>query len=173
MQVTLPQHNPRTGPRPDADPDRHPDTGMSRHLARVMDDLVTIPGTRIGIGLDAVLGLLPGAGDIIGSGMSAVIMYDAARRRVPLLVLVRMAWNMLLDAALGLVPVVGDAADVAHRANRKNYRLLQAALADGQTSRRSGPVYLLLAVLLIVLPLALGIAVGVLVLLALWTLLTR
>ena len=95
-----------------------------------MDDLVTIPGTRIGLGLDAVLGLLPGAGDILGSGMSAAIMYDAARRRVPLLVLARMAWNMLLDAALGLVPVVGDAADVAHRANRKNSRLLQASLAE-------------------------------------------
>ncbi|OLT41029.1 hypothetical protein BJF86_04265 [Serinicoccus sp. CNJ-927] len=165
MRHTRPVTQPRRTPAPD--------TGLSRHLARVMDDLVTIPGTRIGLGLDAVLGLLPGAGDILGSGMSAAIMYDAARRRVPLLVLARMAWNMLLDAALGLVPVVGDAADVAHRANRKNYRLLQASLAEGRTSTRSGPVYLLLAALLIVLPLVIGIAIGVLVLVALWSLLTR
>lgn len=149
------------------------DTGLSRHLAHVLDDLVTIPGTTIGLGLDALLGLVPGAGDIIGSGMSAAIMYDAARRRVSLLVLARMAWNMLLDAALGLLPVIGDAADVAHRANRRNYRLLQAALADGRTSNRSAPVYLLLAVLLIVLPLVIGVAIGVIVLVALWTFLTR
>ncbi|ANS80681.1 hypothetical protein SGUI_3285 [Serinicoccus hydrothermalis] len=149
------------------------DTGMSRHLARVMDDLVTIPGTRIGLGLDALLGLLPGAGDILGSGMSAAIMYDAASRRVPLLVLARMSWNMLIDAALGPVPVVGDAADVAHRANRKNYRLLQESLALGHRSSRSGPVYVLLAALLIVLPLVIGIVIGIVVLVALWRLLIR
>ena len=53
--MTLPQHGPRPDSRPRVRPDAHPDTGMSRHLARVMDDLVTIPGTRIGIGLDLSL----------------------------------------------------------------------------------------------------------------------
>lgn len=77
------------------------------------------------------------------------------------------------NAALGLIPVIGDAADVAHRANRKNYRLLQGALASGRTSQRSTPVYLLLAVLLIVLPLVVAIGVAVLVLVGLWALLTR
>ncbi|WP_151525224.1 DUF4112 domain-containing protein [Serinicoccus kebangsaanensis] len=149
-----------------------PDTGASRHLARVMDDLVTIPGTRIGLGIDALLGLLPGAGDIIGSGLSAAIMVDAARRRVPVWVLARMAWNVLLDAALGLLPVVGDAADVAHRSNRKNYRLLQATLAEGRRSDRPAVLYLLCAVVLIVLPAVIAIAVGVLVLVGLWTLIT-
>lgn len=104
---------------------------MSRTLARFSDDLVRIPGTNIGIGADAVVGLIPGVGDLIGTGLSSAIMVDAVRQRVPIPTLVRMGVNLLVDTGLGLVPVVGDAADVLHRANRKNYRLLEKAVAQG------------------------------------------
>ena len=103
---------------------REVDVTLSRQLARVMDDAVTVPGTRIGVGLDALIGLLPGIGDAVGSALSTVIVRDAVRARVPMTVLARMGLNLVIDALLGLVPGVGDLLDVAHRANRKNVRLL-------------------------------------------------
>ena len=122
---------------------------MSRSLARFSDDLVHIPGTDIGIGLDAVVGLIPGVGDVIGTGLSTAIMVDAVRQRVPLRIVARMGWNLLVDTGLGFVPVVGDAADVLHRANRKNYRLLEQAVAEGRHVDTDVRGYLLRAVLLV------------------------
>ena len=143
---------------------------LSRRVAVLTDDLVRIPGTRRGVGLDALIGLIPGVGDLAGAGFSGVIMVAAVRSRVPVPVLARMAWNLLLDAALGMVPLVGDVADVAHRANRRNYRLLEAAVAAHPDPKPPTPGYLLAALLLTVLPLVLVIALGAvtLVLLVRW-----
>lgn len=123
-----------------------PSLRLSGALARFSDDLVTIPGTTIGLGADAVVGLIPGIGDLLGTGLSTTIMVDAVRNRVPLPVLARMGCNMLFDAGLGLAPVVGDAADVLHRANRKNYRLLEKTVAEGRRVEASVPGYIALAV---------------------------
>ncbi|MBS43433.1 MAG: hypothetical protein CMH83_09785 [Nocardioides sp.] len=134
----------------------------------MLDDAVRIPGTDRGIGLDAVIGLLPGIGDVAGSALSAVVVSDAIRQRVPVPVLARMGWNLLVDAGLGLVPLAGDVADVLHRANRKNVILLRETLearpplAPGEDPPRPTPGYLLAALGLVVLPLVLGIVLGVL-----------
>ena len=136
-------------PRPHA-PLAYPDIAMSRALARFSDDLVKIPGTDIGIGADAVVGLIPGVGDLIGTGLSSAIMVDAVRQRVPIPTLARMGFNLLLDTGLGFVPVVGDAADVVHRANRKNYRLLEQAVAEGRHVDVSAKGYLGLAIATVV-----------------------
>lgn len=136
----------------------------SRRIAVLLDDLVRIPGTRQGVGADAVIGLIPGLGDLLGSGLSSVIMYDAYRARVPVPVLARMAWNLLLDTMLGLVPFAGDLADVAHRANRKNYLLLEAAVEANPDPKPPTPGYLLAALLLTVTPVLISVVVGVLVL---------
>jgi Domain of unknown function (DUF4112) len=106
-------------------------SALTRFLAKLLDDAVKIPGTNIGVGLDSVIGLMPGVGDVVGSSLSTVILLDAVRMRLPLPVIAQMAWNLLLDAALGLLPFVGDLADVAHRANRKNLRLMQASIEAG------------------------------------------
>lgn len=123
---------------------------MSRALARFTDDLVRIPGTRIGIGADAVVGLIPGVGDVIGTGLSSAIMVDAVRQRVPLPVLARMGTNLLIDTGLGFVPVAGDAIDVLHRANRKNYRLLEQCVLQGRRVDVSVKGYLVLATAMVV-----------------------
>lgn len=123
---------------------------LSRQIAFLLDDLVTVPGTSFGIGLDAVIGLVPGIGDVLGAGLSSIILRDAVRCRVPLHVLARMCGNLILDAGLGLVPAVGDAADVAHRANRKNLRLLEQTLAAGKQIDTDTRGYLLRAGLLVV-----------------------
>ena len=126
-----------------------------------MDDLVRIPGTRQGIGLDALIGLIPGLGDLVGSGISGAIMYDAVRARVPVPVLALMAWNLVLDALLGLVPLAGDLVDVAHRANLRNYRLLEKAVAANPDPDPPTVGYVLAALALTVLPLLFTVALGI------------
>ena len=155
-------------------PAHHDELRRSRALARIMDDAVRVPGTRFGLGLDAVIGLVPVVGDLAGSAIAAVVLNDAIRARVPVPVLARMGWNLLVDAGLGVVPVVGDVADAAHRANRKNVRLLERAVEQRGPGPWPGPTpgYVLAAVGLVVLPLLLGLVLGVvaLVLLLRWLL---
>ena len=131
-------------------PHRYPDITMSRTLARFTDDLIRVPGANFGIGADAVVGLIPGVGDLIGTGLSSAIMVDAVRQRVPLPVLARMGANLLIDTGLGFVPVAGDALDVVHRANRKNYRLLEQCVAQGRRVDVSAKGYVGLAVAMVV-----------------------
>jgi len=133
-----------------------------------MDDLVTVPGTRFGIGLDAVIGLVPGVGDLLGSTLSGLIVVDAVRCRVPVPVLARMGWNLVVDALLGLVPGIGDLLDVAHRANRKNLRLLERSIAADPDRPPPSFGYVLAALGLVVLPLLLGLVLSVV---AIWLLL--
>jgi hypothetical protein len=149
-------------------PSSTPEFSTSRRLAKLLDDLVRIPGTKQGIGLDALLGLVPGFGDLLGSGISGAIMFDAVRHRVPVPVLARMAWNLLLDAALGLVPLVGDLVDIAHRANVRNFRLLEKAVAANPDPGPPTVGYVLAALVLTVLPLLVTVALGVLTLVLLF-----
>ena len=141
---------------------REVDLRLSRQLARVMDDAVTVPGTRLGVGLDAVLGLLPGIGDAVGSALSTVIVRDAILARVPMTVLARMALNLVVDALLGLVPGVGDLLDVAHRANRKNLRLLLREVEKQPLREPPTAAYVAGAVALTVVPVLAGVAVAIL-----------
>lgn len=147
---------------------REVDVTLSRQVARVMDDAVTVPGTRIGVGLDALVGLVPGVGDALGSALSTVIVRDAVRARVPMPVLARMGLNLLLDAVLGLVPGIGDLLDVAHRANRKNLRLLVREVERQPLREPPTPAYVAGAVLLMVVPVLAGVAATVLGLWLLW-----
>ncbi|WP_072042076.1 DUF4112 domain-containing protein [Nigerium massiliense] len=140
------------------------DIATSRALARVMDDLVKIPGTDIGVGLDALIGLVPGIGDAVGTGLSGAIMVDAVRQRVPLHVLARMGFNLLLDTGLGFIPGIGDVADVAHRANRKNYRLLEQCVRDNRHVNTDVRGYLVRAVAMVVAFLAVAIAAVIFIL---------
>ncbi|HEX5918620.1 MAG TPA: DUF4112 domain-containing protein [Nocardioides sp.] len=141
---------------------REVDIASSRRLARVMDDAVTVPGTGIGVGLDAVIGLVPGIGDAVGSALSGVIVRDAVRARVPMAVLAWMGLNLVVDALLGVVPVVGDLLDVAHRANRKNLRLLVREVERQPLREPPSTAYVLGAAALMVVPVLAGVAVTVL-----------
>jgi hypothetical protein len=119
-------------------------------LARLLDDLYTIPGTNIGVGLDVLMGLVPGFGDVAGTALSGVILLHAVQLRVPLPVLARMGLNLLIDALISVVPVVGDVADIGYRANRKNVRLLEAVVAQPDRVRRDSVGYLIAASAMVV-----------------------
>ena len=108
-----------------------------RALAKLMDSAFEIPGTGVKFGLDAIIGLLPGIGDAISSAIGGYIVLIAAKMGVPRVVLWRMSLNLLVDAAVGVVPVVGDLLDVAWKANVKNVELLERALSDPRAAKRS------------------------------------
>lgn len=98
-------------------------------LARVMDSIVTIPGTNVRIGLDALLGLIPIIGDLASQAISSYLIWEARKLGVSRLTIWRMIGNSMIDTVIGIVPFVGDAFDVAFRANVKNVALLRAELA--------------------------------------------
>jgi len=97
-------------------------------VARIMDSLFTVPGTRIRLGFDAILGLVPVLGDLISQAIATYIIWEARQLGVSKITLWRMIGNTLVDTAVGAVPVAGDLFDVAFRANLKNLRLLQRHL---------------------------------------------
>ena len=94
-------------------------------LATVFDTAVIIPGTNIRFGVEAVLRLIPGIGDVAASALSFYLLYEASRLGVPKWLLARMAANVILEGAVGVVPVAGDAFDIYFRANRRNVALLR------------------------------------------------
>src|SRR6188508_2115443 len=93
-------------------------------LANFMDTAIVLPG-NIRVGADAVIGLLPGIGDAITTGVSLWIVKEAHALGVPKHILTRMVGNIAVDALTGVVPLVGDAFDVFWRANRRNVKLLR------------------------------------------------
>jgi hypothetical protein len=97
-------------------------------LATLLDTAFVIPGTQIRFGLDALIGLVPGIGDAITTVMSLFIVNEARALGAPALLIARMLANVAFDGVVGAVPLVGDAFDVAFRANRRNMALLRAHL---------------------------------------------
>ena len=126
----------------------------ARGLARLLDDLIRIPGTNIGIGLDPLIGLIPGLGDVLGGAMSSYILLVAAQEGAPTSVLVRMLGNIALDSVVGVVPVVGDLFDVGVKSNRRNVDLLERYLGSPKETKaasRGMVAAILLAVVLIII----------------------
>ena len=99
-----------------------------RRLSNVLDNAIPIPGTSYRIGIDPIIGLLPGGGDFLGTALSAYIVLESARMGVPRNTLIQMVWNIIVDTLSGTVPVLGDLVDVAWKANAKNIVLLEEHL---------------------------------------------
>jgi hypothetical protein len=96
-----------------------------------MDTAIAIPGTKIRLGADAILGLAPGVGDLIAKIASAYILYEAHQMGVPKHKLARMGGNVLVDLVFGSVPVAGDVFDVFWRANMRNIKILRDHVERG------------------------------------------
>lgn len=106
-----------------------------RALANIMDRAVTIPGTKVTVGLDTLLGLLPGIGDTVSSLVGSYLILVAHRLGVPSAVLVRMVLNQGVDALIGLIPFAGDLIDIGYKSNVRNVNLLEQALVDPKGAR--------------------------------------
>jgi hypothetical protein len=106
-----------------------------RQLAHLLDDRFRIPGTSYRVGLDGLIGLVPGVGDAVTTLLSLYIVLEARRLGVPLTKLGRMGLNVGVDAVLGAVPLLGDLFDVAFKANRRNVALLLDHLDANRRTR--------------------------------------
>lgn len=97
-------------------------------LAWYLDSSIRIPGFNARFGLDGLIGLIPGVGDTIGALISSVVISEAARMGAPKVVLLKMAFNVALDALAGTLPVLGDLFDFVWKANQRNVQLLNSYL---------------------------------------------
>lgn len=135
----------------EADEKLPPDLVALRRFAMVMDELVGVPGTRLRFGLDGLLGLVPGVGDVISALLSAWIVAGALRHRVPMPKIARMVFNILIDLIIGEIPFAGDFFDFAFEENVMNMRILMQHRDRGRPPRRASEVAGVLAVIVLVI----------------------
>jgi len=144
---------------------------VRRRLARLawlLDNAIEIPGTRFRIGLDPIVGLIPGLGDLLGVLASSYIVREAARLGAPPSVLTRMAFNVALDGLIGLVPFVGDVFDAVWKANLRNYRLLEQHVEQPQRTVRSSRAFVALLIAALVAFVAVTAAGAFLIVRLIW-----
>ena len=106
-------------------------------LAHLLDSAFHVPGTRIRIGVDSLLGLIPIVGDVLSAMIGAYIVRSAAGFGVPRIVQTRMMLNLWIDTVIGMIPFVGDLFDIGWKANIRNVALMEQAMTDPDAARRS------------------------------------
>ena len=115
-----------------------------RRWARLFDSAFRIPGTPIRFGLDPIIGLVPGIGDLASPALTLLILWHAARVHVPKVVLIRMVLNAIVDAVVGVVPVAGDAFDAFWKANDWNLTLLERHQLPGRPPASGDYLFIIL-----------------------------
>ena len=101
---------------------------FAKFLADLLDQRFTIPGTSIRIGLDPMISLIPGIGDLLANLAGSLILVVAARLGVPKIVLVHMGTNIAINTIIGAIPIFGDVISIWFRSNVRNVELLQRYL---------------------------------------------
>ena len=123
------QHDttPPVTPLPDEAREQHREEirAFADWIAKLLDSVIQIPGTSIRIGIDPLLGLIPGLGDVIANLIGSTILFLAARLQVPKIIMVRMAMNMGINGMIGAIPGIGDLFSVWFRSNLRNAELLR------------------------------------------------
>jgi hypothetical protein len=137
-------------------------------LAWLLDSSITVPGTRFRIGLDALIGLIPGFGDLAGVLLSSYIVREAARLGAPPSVLTRMAFNVAVEGIVGIVPFAGDVFDAVWKANQRNYALLEAHLQHPQRTAKSSRNFVALLIAGLIAFIGLTAAAAVVVVRLMW-----
>lgn len=99
-----------------------------RQLSENLDESFTIPGTNIKFGIDALIGLVPGGGDLIGGLFSLYILRTAIKMKMPKSAILSIMFNIILDTTIGIVPVVGDIFDIFWKSNKRNMRIIEKHL---------------------------------------------
>ena len=131
------------------------------YVAALLDDIFRVPGTKIRFGLDALIGWVPGIGDAMTGIASFLIVFASWRRGAKAVTLVRMVANVLLETAIGAIPVAGDVFHVVWKANRRNYRLLLREKEEpGANTKRD---WMFLAILLSAVIAAAAIPIAILI----------
>jgi hypothetical protein len=150
-------------------PAESPAAARVRRLAHLLDDSIPIPGVGR-IGLDPLIGLIPGVGDAAGALLSAYLIVEAGRLGVPRSLLVRMGSNVAVEAVVGAVPFLGDLFDAGWKANARNARLLVEYLERPRSTERASRGFVAAVLLGVLLLLAGSLALTVLLVRALLSL---
>lgn len=126
---------------------RPPNDDDLRRWAELLDSAFRVPGTNVRFGFDAIVGVIPGLGDLAAPLFTVLLLLHGMRRGVPAVVQARMVLNAIIDMLLGLVPVAGDLADVAWKANLRNLALLERHSRPGVTPQAGDYLFVFLCVL--------------------------
>ncbi|MBA3496061.1 MAG: DUF4112 domain-containing protein [Gemmatimonadales bacterium] len=118
--------------------------GRLRRVGYLLDSSIPVPGTRFRFGIDSLIGLVPGIGDLVGGALSVYIILESARLGVPRSVLARMGWNVAIDTLVGEVPILGDLFDAGFKANVRNLALLDGVAREPLEARRSNRLFVAL-----------------------------
>ena len=119
-------------------------------LAWWLDSSIPVPGTSWRIGVDGLIGLIPGVGDLTAGALSSYILLEAVKMGVPALVIVRMSLNIILESVVGTIPILGDVFDFAFKANQRNVRLMRNYMTNPvQVKKRSTLTVIVVVTLLI------------------------
>ena len=110
-------------------------------LAKILDTAVKIPGTPLYVGLDPLLGLIPGIGDMLANLIGTVILILAARLQVPQIVIARMSLNLLINGTIGAIPILGDLFSIWFRSHARNAELLRRAATQPYRETQQARIY--------------------------------
>lgn len=145
---------------------------LAKNLAEILDRRFTIPGTSISIGLDPILGLIPGVGDALAGLAGSVILVVAAQSQLPKIVLIRMSLNIAINSVVGAIPILGDLFSVWFKSNVKNVELLERYAVGDRPSSTTGDWVFVIGLLLGVALVIAGTVVGILwLLMRIWEIL--
>ena len=114
-----------------------------RKWSVLLDSAFRVPGTNFSFGLDPILGLIPGLGDLTSPVFAALLLLHSVRMRIPRVIQMRMLINAALDLLIGLVPVVGDFFDFGWKANVRNLALLERYAHPGSKPSRGDWIFVL------------------------------
>ena len=143
-----------------------------RQFSRLLDNIITIPGTKVGIGLDPIIGLLPIGGDFLGLILSFYIIIESVQLGVSKATLGRMVINVIIDFLVGTIPILGDLFDFAWKANVYNIILLEKALTSPHENKKADKSFILALVFGLFLLAIVLIAIPVILLRILWLIFT-
>ncbi len=138
------------------EPKRDRDLAALDLVANLMDNALRVPFTNFRFGLDALLGLVPGVGDFAGLAVGGALVVVMVRRGAGPILMLKMLGNILLDALVGAIPVLGDWFDFGFKANRRNVDLLKKYYAEEGAKPRAGVSALLLAAVFLALLVLIG-----------------
>src|SRR4051794_24802632 len=120
-----------------------------RRMARLFDAQFRVPGTQVRFGIDPLIGLIPGIGDLASPLLTIAMIWQAARLRIPKVVLMRMVLNALIDAGVGAIPVFGDLFDFAWKATEWNMVLLERHAMPGRPASSGDYLFVIVCVLVV------------------------
>jgi hypothetical protein len=120
-----------------------------RRYAVLLDSQFRVPGTNIRFGLDAIIGLIPGVGDISTPIFAGLLLLQGARMRLPLVVQARMVLNAAIDMLVGFIPILGDLVDIGFKANLRNLALLERHAGRGVPPSQSDYVFVMVCLIVL------------------------